>query len=83
MGITETVENDPLKFAIWFRKYKSTDIYVCHAESVDTKEHWVQVLKDVIAIQAILQNRCTLLFFLFVLVISVRNKMSLTYIPGQ
>ncbi|XP_057303458.1 kalirin-like isoform X2 [Hydractinia symbiolongicarpus] len=59
MGITETVDNDPLKFAIWFRKYKSTDIYVCHAESLDTKEHWVQVLKDVIAIQAILQNRCS------------------------
>lgn len=58
MGITETVENEPLAFAVFFRKYNTTDIYICRAETKTSKEDWIQVLKDVIALQTIILNRC-------------------------
>lgn len=58
MGITETIENEPRKFALWFRKFNSTDIYICQAETLDAKTAWIQLLKDVIALQTILIHKC-------------------------
>ena len=57
MGITETIENEPYSFAVFFRKFNTTDIYRCRAENKHTKEEWIQVLKDVIALQTIIMNR--------------------------
>ena len=48
MGVTQTVENDRLRFAIWVRKFKTTDIYVCHAETKEFKENWLKALGDVL-----------------------------------
>ena len=57
MGITETIENEPHSFAVFFRKFNSTDIYRCRADCKQTKEDWLQVLKDVLALQTIITNR--------------------------
>eukprot|EP00794_Sanderia_malayensis_P017618 gene17618-19372_t len=48
MGLTETVENDKLKFAIWFRKLKTSDIFVCTAETKQLKERWIKIIADVL-----------------------------------
>lgn len=57
MGITETIENEPYSFAVFFRKFDTTDIYRCRADNKHTKGEWIQVLKDVIALQTIIMNR--------------------------
>lgn len=57
MGITEVVENDLSKFAMYFRKFKTTDIFICKAESSEIRINFVTVLKDVVAIYEILQNK--------------------------
>ncbi len=48
MGITETVENHKLKFAIWFRKFKSSDIFVCTAETKELKDRWIKAINGVL-----------------------------------
>ena len=50
MGVTHTVKNDKLKFAIWSRKFKTTDIYVCMADTQDMKESWLAALGNVLSI---------------------------------
>ena len=50
MGVTETVENQKLKFAIWFRKFRSTDIFVCTAETKQLKDNWMEALGNVLSI---------------------------------
>ena len=47
MGVTQTVENDRLKFAIWSRKFKTTDIYVCTADTQEIKVSWLSALTNV------------------------------------
>ncbi|XP_066933145.1 uncharacterized protein [Clytia hemisphaerica] len=59
MGITETIQNEPYSFAIFFRKFNSTNIYQCKADNKQTKDEWIQVLKDVIALQMIIMNRAS------------------------
>ena len=47
MGVTQTVENDRLKFAIWSRKFKTTDIFVCTADTKEMKLSWLSALTNV------------------------------------
>jgi len=61
MGITEVVENDLSKFAMYFRKFKTTDIFICKAESSEIRINFVTVLKDVVAIYEILQNKVNIM----------------------
>lgn len=65
MGITEVVENDVKKFAIFFRKFKTTDIFICQAETLELKDNFLQVLKDVVSVREVMQNRGMVRFFLF------------------
>ena len=57
MGLTNIVENDPKKFAIWFRKFKTTDIYICSSDTTNMKESWKQVIQDVLEVQSQQQAR--------------------------
>jgi len=50
MGVTQTVENDRLKFAIWSRKFKTTDIYVCTADTREVKISWLSALSNVLSV---------------------------------
>ena len=50
MGVTDNVENDEFKFAILFRKYRSSDIYVCAAESIELKQNWIRVLRELVSL---------------------------------
>ena len=50
MGVTQTVENDRLKFAIWSRKFKTTDIYVCTADTREVKISWLTALSNVLSV---------------------------------
>ena len=56
MGITETVESDEHKFAIWFRKHNTSDIYVCGVESLESKQSWIKILKDLISVYGFLRS---------------------------
>ncbi|XP_065052092.1 uncharacterized protein LOC135681510 isoform X2 [Rhopilema esculentum] len=50
LGVTHSVENDPMRFAIWTRKFKTTDIYVCMAETSEMKETWLKALGEVVSL---------------------------------
>lgn len=50
MGVTQTVENDRLKFAIWSRKFKTTDIFVCTTDTTEMKLSWLNALTNVVNI---------------------------------
>ena len=67
MGITEVVENDAKKFAIFFRKFKTTDIFICQAETLELKDNFLQVLKDVVSVREVMQNRGMMGFYLIFL----------------
>ena len=44
MGLTETVAEDPCKFAIWTTRSPS-EIYLLKAETIEDKQKWIQTLK--------------------------------------
>ena len=47
MGLTETVVDDPCKFAIWTTRSPS-EIYLLKAETIEDKQKWIQTLKQLL-----------------------------------
>lgn len=46
IGQTESVDSDPCKWAVWFRKRGGAEIYLLKASSPETKELWIKTIKE-------------------------------------
>ncbi|KAL9959090.1 hypothetical protein ACROYT_G036173 [Oculina patagonica] len=46
IGQTESVDSDPCKWAVWFRKLGGAEIYLLKASSPETKELWIKAIKE-------------------------------------
>lgn len=48
MGVTESVADDPCKFAIWTTKSSPSEIYVLKADTPEDKIKWIKTLKQLL-----------------------------------